>query len=1091
MAAKILQSLSEENPELSKQIGCMTGIFQLFDRQHLATGRRITGHPRRLPPGDSEYDYSTSGTNINKNNRYYRRPTVENQSNKHNIEKQRLSTETSRPSFSSSSRSSSFSSLDFNRTAQPEPLSFDRMIFSEVPSKEQALSQSSASPHSERQISNLRDVVRDSMYRELREVSVKTNKKEAASDSLVKRRDSLRPLHLSKSNDEFYRHGRDERHNMPVDLEEPLKFISEVRDARPWYLDEPSKLSRSSSYQFRDGSSYLNPKDAPRYSYDEREKSHLSYYSQDSMNQTLKLKELPRLSLDSRESSMRSFNSDTQSSFMSKGMQDSGNYTEQILLHQHQTFESQQRPPSVVAKLMGLESLPNSASNTDNKIGTNPVKESEASSSSSKATDAYRSIQPIDYSRNSLKEPTSPCWRNPNPVKKPLSRVSVEPAPWHLLDGTRGSPKAVPRNLKALGKAPSSFPSVYSEIENRLKDLEFRQSGKDLRALKQILQAIQMKGLVDTSKEGHQDHEEMYTAPDQNTREMNQKQKQNDNVSSHTSQRSISLRTSESPIVIMKPAKLVEKSGSRTSSAVPLGRLSIKSRRQGCDYLDKTIGSVTSKMAKDQIYKSTHRDHTETFTNIKVHVRTPKTQTSTRHQQVHTESTTSSVQSSASISPRLQQKKHDLEKRSRPPMSPSNSSKLKKQQSNKQQPESSSPGGRRRAKSSILQESDHQISENSTGARKSNYRVNINSLVSDEANSSIRPSGISGNQSPLMQTAKYSKSRVAKKSSVIRNDDDSVAELGTTSPEYPSPVSVLDGAAYIDNESSRLNEILVTIKNNSLSNLSDNITKEQFHPVDNNVSRTEESVLAPHVNRQKLQSIDHLVQKLRRLNSGHDEARTDYIASLCENTNPDDRYISEILLASGLLLKDLGSNLTTFQFHQSGQPINPELFLVLEQTKASNRLKEDCRAEKVVQLKPDNEKTHRKLIFDAVNEVLTTKLAFLRQSTEPWIQPLTVTGKTLNAQKLLRELCFEIEQLQAKKQACSLEDEDDGLKSILCEDVLHPSESFTDFQGEISGLVLDIERSLFKDLVGEIVTSDAANVRVKTTGRLCRQLFVN
>lgn len=54
------------------------------------------------------------------------------------------------------------------------------------------------------------------------------------------------------------------------------------------------------------------------------------------------------------------------------------------------------------------------------------------------------------------------------------------------------------------------------------------------------------------------------------------------------------------------------------------------------------------------------------------------------------------------------------------------------------------------------------------------------------------------------------------KSSVIRNDDDSVAELGTTSPEYPSPVSVLDGAVYIDNESSRLNEILVTIKSKIL-----------------------------------------------------------------------------------------------------------------------------------------------------------------------------------------------------------------------------------------------------------------------------------
>lgn len=281
----------------------------------------------------------------------------------------------------------------------------------------------------------------------------------------------------------------------------------------------------------------------------------------------------------------------------------------------------------------------------------------------------------------------------------------------------------------------------------------------------------------------------------------------------------------------------------------------------------------------------------------------------------------------------------------------------------------------------------------------------------------------------------------------------------------------------------------IVLADNSSSNLSDNITKEQWHSVDGYVPSTRESSLTPQVNRKKLQSIDHLVQKLRRLNSGHDEARTDYIASLCENTNPDDRYISEIFLASGLLLRDLGSNLTTFQFHQSGQPINPELFLVLEQTKASTRLKEDCRAEKVIQLKSDNEKNHRKLVFDAVNEVLTRKLTFLRQSKEPWLRPLTVTRKTLNAQKLLRESCFEIEQLQAKKPPCSLEDEDDGLKSILSEDVLHPSESFTDFQGEISGMVLDIERSLFKDLVGEIVTGEAANL-VKTTGRICRQLFV-
>lgn len=48
MAAKLLRSLTDDNQDLQKQIGCMTGIFQLFDRQHMLTTRRITGHtPRR------------------------------------------------------------------------------------------------------------------------------------------------------------------------------------------------------------------------------------------------------------------------------------------------------------------------------------------------------------------------------------------------------------------------------------------------------------------------------------------------------------------------------------------------------------------------------------------------------------------------------------------------------------------------------------------------------------------------------------------------------------------------------------------------------------------------------------------------------------------------------------------------------------------------------------------------------------------------------------------------------------------------------------------------------------------------------------
>ncbi|KAF7153344.1 hypothetical protein RHSIM_Rhsim01G0038100 [Rhododendron simsii] len=40
MAAKLLYSFTDENPDLQTEIGCMNGIFQRFDRQHIVPGRR-------------------------------------------------------------------------------------------------------------------------------------------------------------------------------------------------------------------------------------------------------------------------------------------------------------------------------------------------------------------------------------------------------------------------------------------------------------------------------------------------------------------------------------------------------------------------------------------------------------------------------------------------------------------------------------------------------------------------------------------------------------------------------------------------------------------------------------------------------------------------------------------------------------------------------------------------------------------------------------------------------------------------------------------------------------------------------------------
>lgn len=139
--------------------------------------------------------------------------------------------------------------------------------------------------------------------------------------------------------------------------------------------------------------------------------------------------------------------------------------------------------------------------------------------------------------------------------------------------------------------------------------------------------------------------------------------------------------------------------------------------------------------------------------------------------------------------------------------------------------------------------------------------------------------------------------------------------------------------------------------------------------------------------------------------------------------------MSEILLSSGLLLRDLKS----FTLHPSGQPINPELFSVLEHTKYSNLQKD---------------RHHRKLIFDAVNEILVGKLGL-------------VSGMVMqDSRKLLRELCLEVEQVQMckKMDGCGPGD-----------DVLKKSETWTGLYGESSVIAMEVERLILLDLVDEVV----------------------
>lgn len=222
----------------------------------------------------------------------------------------------------------------------------------------------------------------------------------------------------------------------------------------------------------------------------------------------------------------------------------------------------------------------------------------------------------------------------------------------------------------------------------------------------------------------------------------------------------------------------------------------------------------------------------------------------------------------------------------------------------------------------------------------------------------------------------------------------------------------------------------------------------------------------------KLENIDHLIQKLRQLSSSDDKAQpTDHIALLCETQSPNHRYVSEILLASGLLMKDLiclPMSTMPIQLQPPSHPINPNLFLVLEQTKSGSLLKPGTVNTISDKLKSDPDKLHRKLVFDIVNELLAHKLELA--SPRPDRQLRVKMVKFPGGQRLLKELCSDIEHLRAESRG--------KLDNSLMhgEGLLQQSEEWNYSYKELRGIVLDIERLMFKDLIDEIVNGEDTSV---------------
>ncbi|KAJ9147515.1 hypothetical protein P3X46_029668 [Hevea brasiliensis] len=1053
MSAKFIHTLSDENPDLQKQIGCMNGIFQLFDRHHfLGGGRRITGQNHKRLPAGQNGNHSIEPKSTSQKTTEKKHKAIK--------EKQRVSTESSRTSFSSSSCSSSLSSLECNRASHLEPCSFNQTIGPETRVRDlpSPIYQPNASFQSSQQSLDLRDVVKDSIYREARGLSVKTVSKGESGGQTLKYFDSPRPLQQPKSV------------NPKVSgLKGSFQVLHKLQE-------EPRKSSEEKLV-----SSTSRLKDARRFSYDGRE-------SRDAYKSAIKLRELPRLSLDSRTGSMRGSTTEMKSSDpigdLERGNRNFSNFLNQ------QEPESHTRLSNVVAKLMGLEALPGSMSANGNQtrhIKTHPDVEKNPSLGASRSTDENKQNRVPGSPRNLQKEPISPRLRNVDSVKKPIpnSKFPIETAPWRQPDGSRGSETPTLKSRITPPKAPNTSLSVYGEIEKKLAQLEFKRSGTDLRALKQILEAMQKTTeIIETRNEDTKLGTQARTNSNvhQNSKLPSLYNLQSNSPISNLTRETGSPKSFKSPIVIMKPAKLI-KASNPASPVSPTQSFSVLHGLQTADSEDSRKELIDKQTAKDLTPRANRLRDRSNLPSRPVDKNTAARSTKLSQTSKGPQSTTreNSSKSSGNLNLRQPHKKTGLEKQPRP-TTQSTDSIRNQRQSSRQLTEAASPGRKLRPKSVNLEPSYDELSDSGSYVRDLSHQGDTISLQSestislasqiDEEVSSIDKSNNINNNS-IQQAHQRRKKTVARSMK-----DRSIAELVVASSEQPSPVSVLDATFYSDDLPSPIKKKPIAFKEDEI----------EWNSGDLNHSSSSSTNSSLHllINHRKLETVHLLIQNLTQMLSAREELIIDEITPHFSSQNPDHQYISEILLASGLL-RDFESGFTAIHLRQTGYPVNPNLFLALEQAKAKTTHSNDEESGTKTFQPEHHIKIQRKLVFDVVNEILAHKLR-LESSSKHWHSPNMLADKRPRGQQLLGELCLEVDRLQGNASSCSLDDENDSLINILQADLMHQSTHWTTCRSEIPWLVLGVERLIFKDLISEVVTGEPIGLRVPSAG--CRrQLF--
>ncbi|KAK1364124.1 Protein LONGIFOLIA like [Heracleum sosnowskyi] len=1031
MSTKALHSLTDKGTDMQNQLGCMSGIFQLFGRQYFLTGRRVNGHNhKRLPSGqDVNHGTEKSGT-------MQKMPVGK--------EKLMAPVEPSRTSFSSSCSSSTFSSADWNKKAQSEPSSSCQSSFNKITTPPLLTRQPSSSPHLLPQSLDIRDIVKDSMYRETHQLSVKTTK-EKVGVQVMKHIDSPRPFQQHKSGNQNITRN-----------DGSLRTVGKSRGT--------PRTAKEQKYS----SPTLTPRDAPRYSYDER-------ISQDKLKSTAKFKELPRLSLDSRERSIRSSASQSRSNYLPREI-DAGNGISRQTICPNQEPGSNKRPSAIVARLMGLEPTPDFSPTDESQILLK--EDSDAISRTSRIYDKSKQnqvtgtpivsrISGLKYD-NSLKKSTS-CSKSP-----------LEPAPWKQADSKCFSQKQTSKIQEALKKSPQTSPSVYGEIQKRLAELEFKKSGKDLRALKQILEAMENKReKLENTKEEQVPYFESHRSecsPSSTFDRSSTQHSQSNNPTSPIVKGSSSPKRHGSQIVIMKPNKQTEKPATKFDCKPVIHK------KWPGDNAHNILELVDKRKATDITLKRNHPRDAPSWPQPPNEIKTKvgilrSSQLPTALQHIGGDNHASNARSSRNLGQRLQKKETDkltyLTTQSPDP-------RASRKQTILHPVESGSPTRKFRAKLTYLQQDIDELNWSSNEARNLSHQGDTVSMQSESGISLDSQMGTeTTGQNHIKQiTSPFRPKDPSKEDFTTRlSEDVLIAELATITLEQPSPVSVLDISFYEEDFPSPVKKRLSAFQDYNTQN--SNEAERGAVYIDH--MKNKRSSCSYRFDQRKLENIDHLVHKLRLVNT-QDEATKNCVESVCDDNNSEHRYIAEMLVAAGILM-DRGSNLTAIQLHPSELPLNPKLFHVLERVTWNTKLVKENH-EKDAQSK-FSKAIQRKLLFDVVNEILAHKSA-LAGSLKPWIYQNKLAENSMRGDNLFKELCSKITDKQPATYSSAVGDYD-SMTTVLSADMKNESH-WAAYSCELPGIVLDIERMIFKDLIGEVVSGGTTGLRLQP-GTHCRKLF--